>query len=65
MKRLKKKKIADKTDKTTRRNKSRLVTKEKTLKRYRDRVKQYKQNGTFQYNKRKSYQQVGGESAST
>ena len=37
-----------------------LLAKEGKLKKYRQRVKQYRQNRTFQNNERKSYQQVGG-----
>ena len=36
-------------------------TDEGRLKRYRERVEKYRQNGKFQNNKRKFYQQVGGD----
>ena len=42
-----------------------ILTKEERLKRYRDRVKQYKQNWIFQNNERKYYQQVGEECTRT
>ena len=35
------------------------------LKRYRERVKQYRQNWTFQNNERKFYQQIGVDSEKT
>ena len=35
------------------------------LKRYRQRVKQYRQHRTFQNNERKFYQQLGGEDTKT
>ena len=38
-----------------------VLAKEGRLKRYRQRIKQYRQNGTFQNNERKFYQQVGGD----
>ena len=38
-----------------------VLAKERRLKRYRQRVKQYRQNKTFQNNERNSYQQFGGE----
>ena len=38
-----------------------VLEKEGGLKRYRKRTKLYRQNRTFQNNKRKFYQQVGGE----
>ena len=38
-----------------------VLAKEERLKRYRDRTKQYRQNRTFQNNKRKFYQQVRGK----
>ena len=44
----------DKSDNTTRRNKSKVIV-EKRLKRYQDRVKQYKQNRTFQNNEKSSW----------
>ena len=37
-----------------------VLAKEGILKRYRQRVKQYRQNRTFQNNERKFYQQLGG-----
>ena len=37
-----------------------LLAKEGRLKRYRQRVKQYRQNRTFQNNERKFYEQLGG-----
>ena len=37
-----------------------MLVKEGRLKRYRKRVKQYRQNRTFQNNERKFYQQLGG-----
>ena len=37
-----------------------VLTKEGRIKRYRQRVKQYRQNRTFQNNERKFYQQLGG-----
>ena len=39
--------------------------KEGRLKRYRKRVKQYRQNRTFQNNERKFYQQLGGSDTKT
>ena len=41
------------------------LAKEGRLKRYHQRVKQYRQNRTFQNNKRKSYQQLGGSNTET
>ena len=38
-----------------------VLAKERILKRYRERVKQYTQNRTFQNNERKFYQQLGGD----
>ena len=38
-----------------------VLAKEARLKRYRDRIKQYRQNRTFQNNERKFYPQVGGK----
>ena len=38
-----------------------VLAKEGRLKRYRERVKQYTQNRTFQNNERKFYQQLGGD----
>ena len=38
-----------------------VLAKEGRLKRYRQRVKQYRQNRTFQINGRKFYQQLGGD----
>ena len=38
-----------------------ILAKEGRLKRYRRRVKQYRQNRTFQNNERKFYQQLGGD----
>ena len=37
-----------------------VLAKEGRLKRYRQRVKQYRQNRTFQNNERKFYKQLGG-----
>ena len=37
-----------------------VLAREMRLKRYRQRVKQYRQNRTFQNNERKCYQQLGG-----
>ena len=42
-----------------------VLVKEGRLKRYRQRVKQYKQNRTFQNNERKFYQQLGGHDTKT
>ena len=42
-----------------------VLAKEGRLKRYRQRVKQYKQNRTFQNNERKFYHQMGGDDAKT
>ena len=42
-----------------------VLAKEGRLKRYRQRVKQYKQNRTFQNNERKFYQQLGGDNNKT
>ena len=42
-----------------------VLAKEGSLKRYRQRVKQYRQNRTFQNNKRKFYQQLGGSDTKT
>ena len=42
-----------------------VLAKERGLKRYRKRVKQYKQNRTFQNNERKFYQQLGGSDTKT
>ena len=39
--------------------------KEGRLKRYRQMIKQYRQNRTFQNNERKFYQQVGGDDVKT
>ena len=41
------------------------LAKEGRLKRYRQRVKQYRQNRTFQNNERKFYQQLGGSDTKT
>ena len=38
-----------------------VLPKEGSLKRYRDRIKQYRRNRAFQNNERIFYQQVGGE----
>ena len=38
-----------------------VLANEGRLKRYRQRVKQYRQNRTFQINERKFYQQLGGD----
>ena len=46
-----------KTINTTQGNKPEGTSKERKTKRYRDRIKQYRQNRTFQNNK--NYQQVG------
>ena len=42
-----------------------MLAKERRLKRYRQRVKQYRQNGSFQNNERKFYQQLGGSDTKT
>ena len=42
-----------------------VLAKEGRLKRYRQRVKQYRQNRTFQNNERKFYQQLGGSDTKT
>ena len=42
-----------------------VMAKDGRLKRYRQRVKQYKQNRTFQNNERKFYQQLGGHDTKT
>ena len=42
-----------------------VLEKEGRLKRYRQRVKQYRQNRTFQNNERKFYQQLGGDNNKT
>ena len=42
-----------------------VMSKEGRLKRYRQRVKQYRQNRTFQNNERKFYQQLGGSDMKT
>ena len=42
-----------------------VPAKEGRLKRYRQRVKQYRQNRTFQNNERKFYQQLGGDDNKT
>ena len=42
-----------------------VLAKEGTLKRYRQRVKQYRQNRTFQNNERKFYQELGGDDNKT
>ena len=42
-----------------------VLAKEGRLKRYRQRVKQYRQNRTFQNNERKFYQQLGGDDNKT
>ena len=42
-----------------------VLAKEGRLKRYRQRVKQYRQNRTFQNNERKFYQQLGGHDTKT
>ena len=42
-----------------------VMAKEGRLKRYRQRVKQYRQNRTFQNNERKFYQQLGGDDNKT
>ena len=42
-----------------------IVAKEGRLKRYRQRIKQYRQNRTFQNNERKFYQQLGGHDTKT
>ena len=42
-----------------------VLAKERRLKRYRQRVKQYRQNRTFQNNERKFYQQLGGHDTKT
>ena len=41
----------------------RVLVKEGRSKRYRQKVKQYRQNRTFQNNERKFYQQLGGDDA--
>ena len=45
--------------------KQKVPAKEGRLKRYRQRVKQYRQNRTFQNNERKFYQQLGGSDTKT
>ena len=60
--------IRNKNEKTTRGKltiqleeiNQKVMAKEGRLKRYRRRVKQYRQNSTFQNNERKFYQQLGG-----
>ena len=42
-----------------------ILAKEGTLKRYRQRVKQYRQNRTFQNNERTFYQHLGGDDNKT
>ena len=42
-----------------------MLAKELRLKRHRQRVKQYRQNRTFQKNERKFYQQLGGSDTKT
>ena len=42
-----------------------VLTKEGRLKSYRDKIKQYRQNRTFQKYERKFFQHVGGELAKT
>ena len=42
-----------------------VLAKEGRLKRYRQRVKQHRQNRTFQNNERKFYQQLGGSDTKT
>ena len=42
-----------------------VLVKERRLKRYQQRVKQYRQNRTFQNNERKFYQQLGGHDTKT
>ena len=42
-----------------------VLAKEGRLKRYRQRVKQYRQNRTFQNNERKLHQQLGGDDIPT
>ena len=42
-----------------------VLAKKGRSRRYRQRVKQYRQNRTFQNNKRKFYQQVGGDDTKT
>ena len=42
-----------------------VLANEGRLKRYRQRVKDYTQNGTFQNNERKFYQQLGGYDTKT
>ena len=42
-----------------------VLAKEGRLKRYRERVKQYRQNRRFQNNERKFYQQMGGDDTKT
>ena len=48
-----------------RKKKQKFLAKEGRLKRYRQRVKQYRQNRTFQNNERKFYQQLGGHDTKT
>ena len=45
--------------------KQKVLAKEGILKRYRQRVKQYRQNRAFQNNKRKFYLQLGGHDTKT
>ena len=42
-----------------------MLAREGRLKRYRQRVKQYRQNRTFQNNERKFYPQLGGSDTKT
>ena len=45
--------------------KQKILAKEGRLKRYRQRVKQYRQNKTFENNERKYYQRLGGSYTKT
>ena len=45
--------------------KQKVLAKEGRLKRYRQRVKHYRQNRTLQNNERKFYQQLGGDDTKT
>ena len=45
--------------------KQKVLVNKGRLKRYRQRVKQYRQNMTFQNNERKFYQQLGGDGTKT
>ena len=60
--------LGQKVKRNTRENDKEInqkLAKEGRLKRYRDRVKQYRQNRMFQNNEKKFYQQVGGDGMKT